>query len=74
MNKENSTPRITMQTIQEYVFSVFNLERGLGFTMWQLTIRPGVAIREFLFYGKEGDESACFYQHLSHHKNFARRH
>lgn len=49
MTKEASTPRITMQTIWAYIFSIFNLERGLGYTMWQLTIRPGDAIREFLF-------------------------
>ena len=46
---ETTTPRISMRTIQEYILSVFNLERGLGFTMWQLTVRPGTAIREFLF-------------------------
>ena len=46
----DTTPqRITMQTISEYVLAVFNLERGLLYTMKQLTIRPGQAIRDFLF-------------------------
>lgn len=49
MKEETTTPRISMATIREYILSVFNLERGLGFTMWQLTVRPGTAIREFLF-------------------------
>ena len=46
----DSTPkRITMQTISEYILTIFNLERGLLYTMQQLTIRPGQAIKEFLF-------------------------
>jgi len=46
----DSTPqRITMQTISKYFLAVFNLERGLLYTMKQLTIRPGQAISEFLF-------------------------
>jgi len=46
---ETSPKRITMQTIWEYFFAIFNLERGLLYTMQQLTIRPGQAISEFLF-------------------------
>lgn len=38
-----------MGTIWKYIFSVFNLERGLGYTMRNLTVRPGNAIKEFLF-------------------------
>jgi len=49
MMSETSPKRITMQTIWEYFLAIFNLERGLLYTMQQLTLRPGQAISEFLF-------------------------
>lgn len=49
MMSEGIPQRITMQKIWEYILSIFNLERGLLYTMQQMTIRPGQAINEFLF-------------------------
>jgi len=49
MPNDSQPKRITMQTIWEYVLAIFNLERGLLYTIGQLTLRPGQAIKEFLF-------------------------
>ena len=49
MMSETSPKRITMQTIWAYLLSILNIERGLLYSMKQLTVRPGQAIKEFLF-------------------------
>ncbi|MBK7871932.1 MAG: DUF3667 domain-containing protein [Saprospiraceae bacterium] len=41
--------RITLQGVGEEMFAQFNLEKGLGYTVWQLIAAPGKAIREYLF-------------------------
>lgn len=40
--------RITMKTIGLGVLEIFNLERGLLFTLWALLVTPGTAIRAYL--------------------------
>lgn len=42
-------PRITWRFLGQQLMQVVNLERGIGFTCWQLLIRPGQAVREYLF-------------------------
>ena len=49
MQTQNTPPRISMQYIFEYLLQIVNLERGLFYTIKELIIRPGVAIRKFLF-------------------------
>ncbi len=41
--------RITMKSILEGILDVFNLEHGLIYTVVALTIRPGKAIRTYLY-------------------------
>lgn len=49
MQETNTPPRITMQTISDYFLGIFNLERGLFYTIRELMLRPGEAIHNFLF-------------------------
>ena len=41
--------RISWRTLGRYIFDVLNLERGIGYTFRELLLRPGKAIREYLF-------------------------
>ncbi len=41
--------RISMTNIYRSILSSLNLEKGFFFTAWGLLVRPGKAIREFLF-------------------------
>ncbi|MDX1941819.1 MAG: DUF3667 domain-containing protein [Saprospiraceae bacterium] len=41
--------RITLRGISEEIFAQVNLEKGLGYTIWQLIVAPGSAIRAYLF-------------------------
>ena len=47
---ENSKlERITLRKIMSDIFQVLNLERGVLYTLWVLTVRPGDAVKEYLF-------------------------
>jgi hypothetical protein len=46
---DNELQRISWRTIGGYIFEVLNLERGIGYTFLELLLRPGQAIREYLF-------------------------
>lgn len=48
MEQFSRPERITMKTIWLGLMDIFNLERGLGYTLVALTVRPGHAIREYL--------------------------
>lgn len=41
-------PRITFRHISGQLLEAFNLEKGLFYTVYALTLRPGEAIREYL--------------------------
>ncbi len=50
MKPEHSKlPRISWQSIAEYLLEQFNLERGLGYTIKQMLLRPKKAVQEYLF-------------------------
>jgi hypothetical protein len=50
MNPDKSKiTRISWKSLAEYLLEQFNLERGLGYTVKQLLIRPQKAIQEYLF-------------------------
>ena len=46
--KTNLPERITFKSVFMAVLGLFNLEKGLFYTLWELTIRPGKAIRGYL--------------------------
>lgn len=41
-------PRITFRHVNGQLLEAFNLEKGLFYTLYALTLRPGKAIREYL--------------------------
>ncbi|MCB0568444.1 MAG: DUF3667 domain-containing protein [Phaeodactylibacter sp.] len=45
---ERTPERITMRRIAEEILAVINLERGLGYTVRELALRPGSCIRTYL--------------------------
>ncbi|MEL6923251.1 MAG: DUF3667 domain-containing protein [Bacteroidota bacterium] len=49
--KLKATPpeRITMRHIGGRILASFDLEKGLLYTFWSLTVAPGKALREYLF-------------------------
>lgn len=46
---EPTPDRITLRRIAEELLEIINLERGLGYTIRELAVRPGQAIRVYLF-------------------------
>ena len=54
MNTEKpKLERITMQKIFGFILDIFNLEKGLIYTVKELTINPGKAVRAYLFEDRE---------------------
>ncbi|NUO01712.1 MAG: DUF3667 domain-containing protein [Saprospiraceae bacterium] len=49
METPPSPPRITMRSIFEGILDIFNLEHGLIYTSIALTLKPGIAIRTYLY-------------------------
>ncbi len=49
MEIQSRPERITMKTIWHDLMGIFNLERGLLYTLVVLTIKPGAALREYLY-------------------------
>lgn len=50
MNSDKSKiTRISWKSLAEYFLEQLNLERGLGYTIKQLLVRPRLAIQEYLF-------------------------
>ncbi len=41
--------RITFEYLARHALELFNLERGIGFTIWRWLFQPGQAAQEFLF-------------------------
>ncbi len=46
--EHSSPPRITFRHLWRQTLEAFNLERGLPYTIYGLTVRPGQTIREYL--------------------------
>lgn len=49
LDKINKPERITFKAVFNSILQVLNLERGIFYTLWVLTVRPGEAIREYIF-------------------------
>jgi len=47
--KTNLPERITFKSVFTAILGLFNLEKGFFYTLWELTVRPGKAIRGYLF-------------------------